>query len=172
MADAPKIIIDSDWKQQAQAEKEKLAAKEQAKQAQKQEAAAGGMGEDDPNRPIDFHDIVRSFASQALMYLGAFPDETGRAVVAPEMAKAYIDMLGVLQDKTKGNLTKEEESSLAGVLTELRLNFVEISKAVSKAIAEGKIKPGGGMGGPGMGGGLAGPGMGGPGGPGPNLRMP
>lgn len=170
MADAPKIIIDSDWKQQAQAEKEKLAAKEQAQQAQRQESAAGGHAADDPNRPIDFHDLVRSFASQALMYLGAFPDETGRAVVAPEMAKAYIDMLGVLQEKTKGNLTKEEDSSLAGVLTELRLNFVEISKAVAKAIQEGKIKPGAGVGGPGT----AGPGLGGPGpgGAGSSLRMP
>lgn len=165
MADAPKIIIDSDWKQQAQAEKEKLAAKEHAKQAQREEAAAEGLGADDPNRPIDFHDVVRSFATQALMYLGAFPDETGRAVVSPEMAKAYIDMLGIVQEKTKGNLSKEEESSLAGVLTELRLNYVEISKAVAKAIQEGKIKPGGGIGGPG----LAGPG--GPIAGGPGLRI-
>lgn len=139
MDEQPKIIIDSDWKQQAQAEKAKLAAQEKAREEQKK--PSGAPGEDDPNRPIDFHDLVRMLATNALMYLGAFPDESGRAMLAPDMAKAHIDMLAVLETKTKGNLTEDEESSLKGVLTELRLQFVEVSKAIAKAIQEGKIKP-------------------------------
>lgn len=134
----PKIIIDSDWKAQAQAEKERL------KQAEQQKPPAQGPGEedDDPNRPIDFDDIVRMLASQALMYLGAIPDpESGKAILAPEMAKAHIDMLGVLEAKTKGNLSEREEKTLRSILNELRMQFAEISKAIEKAIAEGKIKP-------------------------------
>ncbi|MCC5787892.1 MAG: DUF1844 domain-containing protein [Phycisphaerales bacterium] len=132
----PKIIIDSDWKAQAQAEKERL------KQAEQQKQPGTGEGEEDPNRPIDFDDIVRMLASQALMYLGAIPDpESGRAILAPEMAKAHIDMLGVLEAKTKGNLSEREDQTLRSILNELRMQFAEISKAIEKAIAEGKIKP-------------------------------
>lgn len=160
-AEQPKIFIDSDWKAQAQAEKERLKQAEQ----QKQSGPAGAEGEDDPNRPIDFDDIVRMLASQALMYLGAFPDpESGRAVLAPEMAKAHIDMLGVLEAKTKGNLTETEDKTLTAVLNELRLQFSEVGKAIEKAIAEGKIKPSDfGGGGPGAAPGAGGAGMGGPG---------
>ncbi len=133
----PKIIIDSDWKAQAQAEKERLKQAEQQKQP-----GPGEPGEEDPNRPIDFDDIVRMLASQALMYLGAIPDpESGRAILAPEMAKAHIDMLGVLEAKTKGNLSEREDKTLRSILNELRMQFAEISKAIEKAIAEGKIKP-------------------------------
>lgn len=152
----PRIIIDSDWKQQAQKEKAKLAEAEQA-------AKPG----DEDQRPIGMDDIIRMLATQALMYLGAFPDpETGKAVLAPEMARISIDMLGVLDEKTEGNLTEEESQALKGILHDLRLQYVEINKAVEQAIAEGKIKPqqmgGGGLGGGGLGGGMPGGGMPGP----------
>lgn len=130
----PKLHIDSDWKQEAQKEKEKL-------REQQASAQAGPEGVD-PNRPVEFDDLVRMLASQALMYLGAIPaDESGRAILAPDMAKLHIDMLGVLEAKTKGNLSQEESQTMTAVLSELRMQFVEISKAVQKAIAEGKIKP-------------------------------
>ena len=175
MADEPKIIIDSDWKAQAQAEKEKLAA--QAKPKTPVAGAEDAEGDPKEGGPIGFGDIVSMFATQALSYLGAFPDpRTGQAMVAPDYAKLYIDMLGVLEQKTKGNLTEKEQKMLTQVLSELRMEFVEVSKAVDKAVAEGKIKPrqsggapgvvtpgGGGIAGPGMaggfGGGIAGPGM-------------
>ena len=113
-----KLIIDSDWKAEAQAEKEKLAqAEAEAK------PAAGAPGElPEP----DFRTVVSMLATQALMYLGAFPDETGRAVVAPEYAKMHIDLLDVLQVKTKGNLTDEEQDELDQVLNELRQRFVQV----------------------------------------------
>ena len=143
-SEQPKIIVDSDWKQEAQAEKQRLAEQEQKLEEAKAQAGEAG----DPNRPIDFHDIVRLLATQSLMYLGAFPDpQTGQAMLAPELAKAHIDMLGVLEAKTAGNLAEDEAKELSAVLNELRLQYVEVSKAVAKAVAEGKIKPqpGGGM---------------------------
>lgn len=146
------IQIDSDWKSQAQAEKDRLAADEAKKKAS--EPARGG-----PNQlpPADFLEMVRMLTTQALMYMGAFPDpETGRAVLHPEMAKFQIDMLGVLEAKTKGNLTPEEKEELEGVLRELRLQFVQVMKAVEKMMAERAAKgqmggPGGAAGGPGAG---------------------
>ncbi|MBY0113944.1 MAG: DUF1844 domain-containing protein [Phycisphaerales bacterium] len=160
--DAPKIIIDTDWKSQAQAEKEKLAAQEAAKKAEREaKAGVGPDGQPVADGPIGMQDIISMFVSQALMYLGAVPDPaSGRAVVAPEYAKLHIDMLAVLEEKTKGNLTEAESKLLTRAVSELRMEYVEVSKYVAQAIKEGKIKPQGG----GMGGGSGLVGTGGPGG--------
>lgn len=139
-ADRPKIIIDDDWKAQAQAEKAKLSEQEKAKQAAAPGAPAAKPGQDEA---IGFTDLVQMLASQALMYMGAVADpQTGRAVVSPPMAQAHIDLLGVLDEKTKGNLTDEEAKLLKGILHELRMQWVELGKAIDKAVAEGKISIG------------------------------
>ncbi len=136
MDETPKIIVDSDWKEQAQAEKARLSEQESQK-------AEESGSQQDPNKPVDFTDLVQSLTSQALLYLGAIPEpETGRSIVAPDMAKMSIDMLGVLEIKTEGNLTEEESQLLTTVVRELRLQFVEVSKAIAKAVEEGKLKPG------------------------------
>jgi hypothetical protein len=49
-----------------------------------------------------------------------------------------IDLLGVIQEKTKGNLTPEEEKDLTEVLAELRTRFVQIAQAVAAKMAAGK----------------------------------
>lgn len=158
MADQPKLIIDSDWKSQAQAEKAKLEQQAAAKaKAKAPPMPLGGEGEEgdeapDPNAPMQFKDIVAMFATQAMSYMGYFPDpRTGQSVVALDYAKLHIDMLGILEEKTKGNLTQEELAFMTRTTSELRLAFVELSKAVAKAVQEGKIKPAqagmGGMGG-------------------------
>jgi hypothetical protein len=161
MADQPKIIIDSDWKSQAQAEKERLAAAEKAKAAAAPPAGAPGAApghEGDPGIPKpDFEELVRMLATQALLYLGAFPDpETGRRMVSLEMAQFNVDMLSMLEAKTKGNLEQREQEFITHMLYELRMQYAEISKAVSKAIEQGRISP---QGGPGAG--IATPGAGG-----------
>ncbi len=134
----PKIIIDSDWKAQAQAEKEKLAS--QAKPAAKPQTP-GQPAEEDAG-PVSIKDLVSLLATQALSYMGAFPDpRTGKSIVALDYAKLHIDMLGVLEEKTKGNLDPEEASIVTRAVSELRMEYVELVKAVEKAVAEGKIKP-------------------------------
>jgi len=154
-ADQPKIIVDDDWKSQARAEKEKLAADDARAKAD----AAEGPGPGQIPDKLGFEDLIRLLATQALMYLGAFPDpQTGQAMLAPDLAKLHIDMLGVVQEKTKGNLSEDEKSVLDGTLHELRLQFAEIMKALQKAAAEGKLDQLGAQGGmpPGvMGGGAA-----------------
>lgn len=130
----PKIIIDSDWKAQAQAEKERLAAKEKEKEAQKPQAPGGAAGDAGAMPPADFMSLVGTLATQAILYLGGIPDpQTGRAIVSPDHARLYIDLLQVLETKTKGNLTAEESSELTAILNELRLRFVEINKAIAEA---------------------------------------
>lgn len=147
--DAPKIIIDSDWKSQAQAEKDRLAAEEERKRAASRPAPTGAprSGAADAalagdRIPANFEELLRLLATQALLYMGAFPDpQTGRAVVALDYARLHIDLLDVLAQKTKGNLTPDEDSLLTQTLSELRLQYVEIARAVGKAIEEGRIAP-------------------------------
>jgi hypothetical protein len=145
MAEEPKLIIDTDWKSQAQAEKERLAQKTAAaKPAAGTPTAAGTPGPGGPGEPqeVRFEDVVGLLATQALSYLGYFADpQTGQAVVSLEYAKLHIDMLTVLEDRTKNNLTDTEQKFLAKTLSQLRMEFVEISKAVAKAVQEGRIKP-------------------------------
>ncbi|HHN77668.1 MAG TPA: DUF1844 domain-containing protein [Phycisphaerales bacterium] len=134
--DQPKIIVDDDWKSQAQAEKAKLAEEVKAKEAAKHATP----------EEIGFIDLIRLLATQALMYMGAFPDpQTGKAMVALDIAKMNIDLLGVVEEKTKGNLTDDEQKMLEGTLHELRLQYVEIARAIQKAADEGRIGPDGTM---------------------------
>lgn len=149
----PKLIIDTDWKSQAQAEKERLAQKAAAaapKTAAPAGAAAGGtpgQGEGDVPQEVGFQDLVGLLATQAMSYLGYYPDpQTGQAVVSLEYAKLHIDMLTVLEEKTKNNLSEAEQKFLTKIVSQLRMDFVEMSKAVAKAVQEGRIKSTGGGG--------------------------
>lgn len=139
--ETPKIIVDDDWKSQAKAEKERLAS-EAAKAAES--GTPGGAGEGRVPQEPTFDDLVRMLATQALMYLGAFPDpQSGKAVVALDIAKLNIDLLGVLEEKTKGNLSEDESATLTSTLRELRTQFVEIARVVEQASAEGRISESG-----------------------------
>lgn len=140
----PKLIIDTDWKSQAQAEKERLAQKTAAaKPATTPGAAAGAAtpGAEGEPHEVRFEDVVGLLATQALSYLGYFADpQTGQAVVSLEYAKLHVDMLAILEERTKGNLTEQEQKFLAKTLSQLRMEFVEVSKAVAKAVQEGRIR--------------------------------
>jgi hypothetical protein len=88
-------------------------------------------------------------ATQALMYMGAIPDEQGRAMVALDVAAHYTDLLQTLADKTKGNLTKDESEELTEVVRELRARFVQLTGMVAEARNRQAAGGGGGAGGPG-----------------------
>lgn len=129
----PKIIVDDDWKSSAKAEKEKLAAAE--KQKAEQGEGPGGLPEN-----LGFKELISLFATQALMYMGAIPDQSGRSMVSLDVAKLNIDLLGVVQEKTKGNLSDEEQEMMDGTLNELRKHFVDTAQAVEKAAADGTLQ--------------------------------
>ena len=80
--------------------------------------------------PIDFYTFLFSLGSSAFIHLGDAPHpETGQAL-PPDLALAQqtIDLLAMLKEKTRGNLTPEEEKFLDHLLLDLRLRFVDRSK--------------------------------------------
>jgi hypothetical protein len=82
-----------------------------------------------PEGPITFSTFLIGLASSALIHLGEAPNpETGRAQKDLILARQSLDLLGVLHDKTRGNLTSEEKQLFENLLADLRLRFVEESK--------------------------------------------
>ncbi|MBA7645055.1 hypothetical protein ES703_52807 [subsurface metagenome] len=119
-----KIIIDEDWKKEAQKEKEILAAKEEA---DKKEA----LEEDKHRGPLpkgNFAALISMLTTQALFALGVLQIK-GQEEKEPdlEMAKYNIDMLETLEEKTKGNLTEEEQKVLVNTLNEVRMAYVKLA---------------------------------------------
>lgn len=81
-------------------------------------------------REIDFTTFVISLGSSAFVHLGEVPHpESQQPAPNLVLAKQTIDILGMLQAKTRGNLTPEEEKLLEHLLVDLRLRFVEKSSA-------------------------------------------
>ena len=116
-----KIIINEDWKQEAQKEKEILAAQEKAakKKAGEEKTRRG------PLPKGNFAALVSMLVTQALFALGLLEVEGQKREPDLEMAKYNIDMLETLEEKTKGNLTKEEEMVLKNTLNQIRMAYVK-----------------------------------------------
>jgi uncharacterized protein DUF1844 len=76
---------------------------------------------------IDFYTFLLSLGSSAFIHLGdaPHPDGGGESLVNLVLAKQTIDILGMLEQKTKGNLTPEEERFLETLLVDLRLRYVQ-----------------------------------------------
>jgi hypothetical protein len=88
-------------------------------------------GESDELPAIDFATFVLSLSHSALVHLGDAPDPSGGPALRDvAMAKQTIDLLAVLQEKTEGNLTGEEERLLDQVLYDLRMRYVEVARSV------------------------------------------
>jgi len=76
--------------------------------------------------PPSFSLLVATFASQAMVAFGKVPDPIeGKTEIRLELARHAIDMLDILEQKTKGNLTADEAAMLEGILHQLRLEFME-----------------------------------------------
>ena len=79
---------------------------------------------------VTFPAFVMSLNTSALYHLGEIADPaTGKRVVDLDIAKHAIDTLALIQNKTKGNLEKDEEELLKNILYDIKLRFV---KAVKK----------------------------------------
>nr|WP_252379991.1 DUF1844 domain-containing protein [Desulfovulcanus ferrireducens] len=78
---------------------------------------------------VNFTTFVLSLSSSALMHLGEVPEpESGQVNVNMAMAKHTIDVLAMLEEKTRGNLTPQEDRLLKDVLFEVRMKFVQKAK--------------------------------------------
>ena len=88
-----------------------------------------------PLPPATFSFLVLSLRTQAEMQLGLM--QFGEEKPEPDLmlARHSIDMLGMLLEKTKGNLELDEQRLLENSLTELRFRFVQVSEELSKSAA-------------------------------------
>lgn len=76
--------------------------------------------------PITFTNFVLSLSTSALFHFGDFPDpEGGKAQKNMPAAKQTIDILDIINEKTKGNLNENENSLIQGVLYELKMRYVK-----------------------------------------------
>jgi exonuclease V gamma subunit len=113
----PELHVDDDWKAQAQAEKAQHAHEDAEKASQR-----------GPLPPANFTLLVISLATQARMCLGDIEDpQSGKKQVDVELAKHNIDLLGMLEEKTQGNLSEQEKKLLDSVLYELRMRYVQLA---------------------------------------------
>ncbi|MDB4367961.1 DUF1844 domain-containing protein [Mariniblastus sp.] len=119
----PKIIVDDDWKSQVEREKEELKDSDS-------EPESEGEAEEHALPPASFMVLMSTLATQAMAAMGLIPDPmTGQPSVNLPMAKHFIDLLGMLQEKTQGNLTEEEANHLRDGLHQLRMIFVSSEQA-------------------------------------------
>ncbi len=82
---------------------------------------------------IEFSTFVLGLASTALINLGEAPHpESGQTHLDLELARQSLDLLSLLHEKTRGNLTTDEQKLFENVLADLRLRFVAASDARSK----------------------------------------
>ncbi|MEW6367984.1 MAG: DUF1844 domain-containing protein [Acidobacteriota bacterium] len=115
-------------------------AREDAPRAEAEESAGTAAQPVEADRsPLSFYDIIFSFYQQALASLGLLrahgePGSEGSPPpVSLEAAQYMVDVLGVLQEKTKNNLTADEDRFLANVLFELRMAYVHVLKSAARA---------------------------------------
>ncbi len=122
--------IDESWKDAVSQEKEQPGAAE---------------GEAEGTMEVNFLNYLTSLALQAMIFLGEIPNPLAenKTEVNLKQAKFLIDTLLLLRDKTKGNLSKEEEGFLEMSLYELQMKFVERSQGESPLPPGSGSLPGG-----------------------------
>ena len=95
-----------------------------------------------PLPPATFEFLIFSLKAQAEMYLGMhhFGEEKDRPEPDFRVARHTIDLLAMLQDKTRGNVTLEEQRLVENAVTELRFRFVQAMESKKAAVEEGPEK--------------------------------
>jgi hypothetical protein len=148
--DAPKIIVDDDWK--TQVEKEKLAASQAAAASANQPDSSGATESSDTQAddadsgssevagseaggpegpetppPATFEMLITMLFTQAMASLGQLPGPDGKmAPINKAFAKYFIDTVELLGEKTKGNLSGEESKMISEALHAMRMAFVSV----------------------------------------------
>ncbi len=164
--DEPKVFIDEDWKSRVQREKEEARKRLEAEAEAKAKSAAavpaptpapGGAApavSDEPDgegEPFEatFDALLQSLATQAIFALGFIAQEGQQVMVNLDQAKFTIDIINMLKEKTKGNLTMEEAGVLEETLAELQRLFVaRIHQLEAQAMRQAGIDPANLRGGP------------------------
>lgn len=88
--------------------------------------------------PVTFENFIFGLYNTALFHLGYRDPESGKIIVNLPLARHTIDTIGMIQEKTKGNLTVPESNLSENLLYELRMSYLRTSKHVEE---EAKKKP-------------------------------
>jgi hypothetical protein len=123
--------------QQASAEAYKQSTREIDKEIRK-ELDKHGQAHRAKDFEMNFEKFIASLYMSTLMQLGMAAPEGGQPQVDLIGARQTIDIIGLLQEKTKGNLTPKEESMLQNVLYELRMAYLEVTNLIAQAPPPGK----------------------------------
>lgn len=94
-----------------------------------------------PLPPVTFEQLVQQFYVSAMIQMGAGTAEGQRARVDIVGARNAIDLLGVLAEKTKGNLTEAEDRTLQTVLFDLRMAFLELTSMINLQAMQPPVPP-------------------------------
>ena len=140
MTDNPeekKIIIDEDWKSQVEREKEEAAQKDSpaadgGSEVTQDTGPSDSVGPEPDLPPASLAFLVSTMAAQAMAAMGHLPDPiTGKPEVRLKFAKHHIDMLAVIEEKTKGNASDDEANMLKDALHQLRMMYVQIESQMA-----------------------------------------
>ncbi len=105
------------------------------------QAAAEQSAQASPLQEIDFSTFVISLSTQALMHLGEIANPVGGNIETDiGVAKQLIDLVGMLKEKTRGNLNANEDRLMEGILFDLRMKYVEAVKKISDGRLDGTGK--------------------------------
>ena len=127
--------------EQEEREAKREAAKVPATPPEAPKTASAPPPAETPERIAAFENLVRMLGSNAAMVLGAYADpHTGQPMIDPEAARELIDMLDALHEKTKGNLSPEEDTLLLDLLGKLKMTYLEVNQAVAAEAAKAKAK--------------------------------
>ena len=128
--------------EQEEREAKREAAKVPATPSEAPKTAPAPPPAETPERIAAFENLVRMLGSNAAMVLGAYADpRTGQPMIDPEAARELIDMLDALHEKTKGNLSPEEDTLLLDLLGKLKMTYLEVNQAVAAEAAKAKARP-------------------------------
>ena len=122
-----KRIFSEETQDEKEAQEKPEPAEKEDEVPETEEATVSEEAEEDIQLPeINFATFVFSLNSSVLVHLGVINDPaTGQKVKNLALAKQTIDILGMLEEKTRGNLTADEESMLKNILYDLRIIYVK-----------------------------------------------
>jgi hypothetical protein len=126
MSQEEKKKVDEEWKKEVQREKAKLAQETESKKE-------GGQ----PLPQANFALFISGLATEVLIYLGEVENPlTKKKEKNLQRAKYSIDLLSIIEEKTRGNLSDQEKTLLEQVLYDLRMRFVTASEKPKKTPLE------------------------------------
>ena len=108
-------------------DKDKDPSKKDTKEKEGKDAAAAEQQDAEPQLPeINFATFILSLNSAVLLHLGIIDDPaTGKKVTNLALGKQTIDILGMLEEKTRGNITNDEGNMLKNILYDLRMLYIQ-----------------------------------------------